>query len=89
MGDMGDIFNTMKRDSKERRNRNLQNAMATQAQNWTIRCSTQWARKLLGDTIDYWPARHKCRWRGKTMTGDVEGFIRNRERANETVSKDG
>ena len=48
---------------------------------WTRHTDTHWSYRLLGEHLDYWPGPMRFRWRGKTMTGDVLGFIRNREAA--------
>jgi hypothetical protein len=84
MGDMGEIFNAMRRQDKERRERNLESAYSQGTDGWTVHCSTHWSRDLAGQRLDYWPSRNKFRWRGKTHTGDVHGFIRNRLQPKET-----
>lgn len=63
-------------DFDERRAQNLANA---NPEGWTKHTDYHWSRTLCGDRLDYWPSRNRFRWRGKTRTGDVEGFIRNRE----------
>lgn len=80
MSDMAEIFNDMRAADKERRHRNLASADAT---GWTVHCDTHWSRDLAGHRLDYWPSRHRFRWKGRTYTGDVNGFIRNREQKNE------
>lgn len=75
MGDMGEIFNAMKRQDKERRERNLSNA---NVDGFVRHTAHHYSRDLNGDRLDYWPSRNRFRWRGKTHTGDVHGFIRNR-----------
>lgn len=75
MGDMGEIFNAMKRHDKERRERNLSSADLS---GFTRHTEHHYSRHLNGDRLDYWPSRNRFRWRGKTHTGDVQGFIRNR-----------
>jgi hypothetical protein len=80
MGDMGEIFNAMREHDRERRTRNLENAFAEGTDGWTVHTPIHWSRDLLGDRIDYWPTRNKFRWRRKTRTGNVKGFIDKRER---------
>jgi hypothetical protein len=80
MGDMGEIFNAMREHDRERRSRNLENAWANGTNGWTVHREDHWSRDLLGDRLDYWPTRNKFRWRDKTRSGDVEGFVRKRER---------
>jgi hypothetical protein len=40
--------------------------------------STQWHWQTVvdGDLLDYWPSKKKFRWRGETIKGDVDEFIR-------------
>ncbi len=75
MGDMGDYFNEMREYHKARRHRNLAKADPT---GWTVHTDWHWSRDLAGHRLDYWPSRHRFMWKGKVMTGDVDGFIRNR-----------
>ena len=86
MGDMGEIFNAMRERDKERRHRNLEVADPT---GWTIHTAVHWSRDLAGERLDYWPSRNKFRWKGKTRTGDVNGFIRNRTTHPDTDTPDG
>ena len=76
MGDMREVFDAMKKRDAERRSRNLAAAVPT---GWTIHTEYHWSRDLGGYRLDYWPSRNKFQWRGKVMTGDVAGFIKNRE----------
>ena len=76
MGDMGEIFNAMRESDKARRHKNLE---AADPSGWTIHASTHWSRDLNGHRLDYWPSRNKFRYKNRTYTGDVKGFIRNRE----------
>ncbi len=46
---------------------------------WTRHTDAHYSRTLLGDRLDYWPGPCKWRWRGTTMTGDVNQFIEARE----------
>ena len=75
MGDMGDLFRDMREMVRERRENNLANADPT---GWTVHTEHHWSRDLDGERLDYWPSRNKFRWKGRTMTGDVQGFINNR-----------
>ena len=77
MGDMGDIFNTMKRYTRERKRERLAAADPT---GWVKHTDYHWSRTLLGSKLDYWPSRDKFQWRGRVMTGDVVAFIAARER---------
>lgn len=82
MGDMGDLFNEMKRLTRERRKANLASAYEIGADGWTVHCKTHWSRTIKGQRLDYWPSTNKWRFMGRNHNGDREslnGFIRNRE----------
>ena len=66
----------MKGGAKLRRERNLQGA---DPEGWTKHTEWHWSRDLCGSRLDYWPSRNRFRWKGKTYSGDVKGFIRKRE----------
>jgi hypothetical protein len=76
MGDMGEIFNAMREQDKERRERNLANA---NSEGWTKHTVYHWSRELNGKRLDYWPSRNKFQYEGRVMCGDVSGFIKKRE----------
>ncbi len=75
MGDMREVFDAMRQHDKTRRMKNLS---GFDSSGWVQHSEYHYSRDLLGDKLDYWPSRKKFRWRGKTMTGDVAGFINNR-----------
>lgn len=79
MGDMGELFRDLKEHDKIRKARNLADAQAVALPGWTIHSLVHWSRDLNGFKLDYWPSRNKFRWKNKTYTGDVNGFIKNRE----------
>ena len=83
MGDMGDVFRSYRQAIRERRCQNAEyNAgqlLADGDNVWVRHCETHWSTTLNGNRLDYWPSRCKWRWRGKTYTGDVFGFISNRK----------
>ena len=76
MGDMREVFDAMKDWDRARKVKNLAAADPT---GWTIHTEFHWSRDLAGHQLNYWPSRNKFQWRGKVMTGDVQGFIRKRE----------
>ncbi len=78
MGDMGEIFNAMRDMDRERRERNLSEAIANMEDGWEYHTAWHWSRTLDGSRLDYWPSRNRFRWKGKTHCGDVMGFIRKR-----------
>lgn len=72
MGDMGDLFNDMKRYKRDKRRQNLQAADPT---GWHKFTDYHWRRKLLGWDLDYWPSTKRWCYRGKYSNGDVNAFI--------------
>lgn len=77
MGDMGDIYNAMKQHDKERKKKNLENANPN---GWKKHTQYHWSQILNGERLDYWPSRNKFQYQGKIHCGDVDGFIRNRNK---------
>ena len=77
MGDMGDIFNSMRQLDRERKERNLK---ADDPTGWTVHTQYHWSRVLDGKRLDYWPSRNKFQYGGKVMCGDIDGFIRKRQK---------
>lgn len=80
MGDMAEVFRDMREHDRQRRQRNLENAYASGTDGWTVHHETHWSRMLQGHKLEYWPSKNKWRWLNKTYTGDVHGFIKNREK---------
>lgn len=78
--DMGEMFNEMKRERKAVKAK--RRAEFTPGPEWKCHHETHYSRDLGGDRLDYWPGPQRFRWRGKTYSGDVHGFIRNREKSN-------
>lgn len=77
MGDMGEIFNAVKAEKKARRAAALDEADTS---GFTQHSPHHFSTTLLGDRLDWWPSSTKFRWRGKTYTGGVHGFIKNKEK---------
>ena len=77
MGDMGEYFRDHREHHRIRREQNLKSADPS---GWTQHTDYHWSRDLNGSRLDYWPSRRRFRYQGRTHTGDVDGFIRNRER---------
>lgn len=75
--DMAEGFRIMREHHRARRQENLRNA---NPDGWTQHTEYHWSRKLNGKRLDYWPSRNKFMYQRRVMTGDVEGFIRNREK---------
>ena len=72
---MRPVFQAMKEHRKEQGRINYARA---NPKGWTIHCDTHWSQKFLGSRLDYWPTRNKFRYEGRTHTGDVVGFMKNR-----------
>jgi len=77
MGDMKEYFDIHKEQDKARKKRNLQNA---NPEGWTQHTEYYWSRFLNGKRLDYWPSRNKFGYDNKIMTGDVDAFIKKREK---------
>ena len=77
MGDTGDDFRAHREADKIRKAKNLAKASPS---GWKEHTQYHWSRTLNGQRLDYWPSRNKFQYMGKIMCGDVEGFIRNREK---------
>lgn len=77
MSDIGDDFKALREHHREVRRRRL---AETDDTGWSKHTPYHWYRTLNGSKLDYWPSRNKFMYRGKVMTGDVEGFIRKREK---------
>lgn len=75
--DTSEYFDALKEFYRERRENNLKNA---NPDGWTKHTTYHWSRILNGKRLDYWPSRNKFQYQDRVMLGDVEGFIRNRER---------
>lgn len=79
MSDTSDDFAYLKQLNKERRDRNLKNASS---EGWNLHTEYHWSRTLNGKRLDYWPSTNKFQYDGRVMTGDVNSFIRKREKSN-------
>lgn len=77
MGDMADDFRALDEYHKARKQRNLANADPS---GWTKHTDYHWSRDLNGHRLDYWPSTTRFQYRGKVHVGNVDGFIRNREK---------
>lgn len=73
-----EVFEAIKQERQEKRAR--RRAAFDGGPGWTRHHETHWSYMLLNDRLDYWPGPMRFRWRGKTMTGDVQEFIAARER---------
>lgn len=74
--DGGDFWRARKDLDDQRKQRNLEKA---DPDGWEKHTQWHWSRDLNGHRLDYWPSRNKFQYQGKTICGDVKGFIRNRE----------
>ena len=72
-----EIFDKIKKDRKAKRAD--RRAQFLGGHGWTQHHETHWSYCLLGERLDYWPGPKRFRWNGRTMTGDVLGFIKKRE----------
>jgi hypothetical protein len=75
VSDIGEAFRDMKEHYRKVRH---ERAKAEDPTGWTQHTPWHWSRRLNGARLDYWPSRQRFRYGGRTMTGDVHGFMRNR-----------
>ena len=66
MGDMGDVFNAMKAQTKQHRADMLAKAETT---GWTQHTEYHFSRTFGGDRMEWWPSGGKAKWRGKMIYG--------------------
>lgn len=83
MSEIGDAFKGMKEHYQKVRHHRLE---TTDDTGWSKHTRYHWYRTLNGSKLDYWPSRNKFMYRGKVMVGDVEGFIRKREKGSDQTS---
>lgn len=77
-GDDWDVFRQLKQERRIKRAARREKFQG--GPGWTKHHETHWSYNLLGERLDYWPGPMRFRWRGKTMNGDVVGFIEKREK---------
>jgi hypothetical protein len=75
VSDLGEDFKAMKDHYQKVRH---ERARTEDPTGWTQHTQWHWSRKLNGVRLDYWPSRQRFRYGGRTMSGDVHGFMRNR-----------
>lgn len=75
MGDMREVFDTMKERKKSVRQHNLETADPT---GWTVHTEFHWSRMLNGKRLDYWPSVNKWQYEGRVKRGNVNDFIKRR-----------
>jgi hypothetical protein len=66
MGDMGEVFNSMKQATKEHRAKMLDVA---DTEGWTKHTEYHFSRIFSGERIDWWPSGGKAKYRGKMVYG--------------------
>lgn len=79
--EIAEYFRDHKEYHRERRERNLRSA---NDEGWKKHTEYHWSRQLNGKRLDYWPSRNKFQYQGRVMVGDVEGFIRKREKKSQS-----
>lgn len=69
MGDMGDLFNSMKTQKKEHRAK-----MLTQANTvgWTRHTEYHYSRDFNGKRMNWWPSAGKAQLNGKMIYGHIK-----------------
>ena len=78
------IYDAMKQHGKEKFNsdraRFLAEAHEADDGGWTKHTPYHWSRMLKGGKIDYWPSRKKWQYKGKVRRGDVQAFMKGKEK---------
>ena len=66
MGDMGDIFNSMKAATKEHRAKMLEAADTT---GWTRHTDYHFSRMFGDERMEWWPSGGKAKYKGRMVYG--------------------
>ena len=66
MGDMGDVFNSMKAATKVHRAEMLEQADTT---GWTRHTEYHFSRVFSGERIEWWPSGGKAKYKGSMVYG--------------------
>lgn len=78
---MGDIFNAMKDEDKERRHERKEKANSMDFSDFIKHTDWHWSRMVQAGRIDYWPTKNKWRMNGKNYFGtpqDLKNFVEKR-----------
>ena len=78
MGEMGEIWRALKASDARRKQKNLEKADLT---GFTKHTEWHYSCALQGDRLDYWPTKNKWRWRNQNYHGDVQSFIKKRNKS--------
>lgn len=66
MGDMGEVFNAMRKQTKDHRSKMLAKA---NTEGWTQHTEFHFSRLFLGKKMEWWPSGGKARYDGKMIYG--------------------
>lgn len=84
MSERDPIWDALKAHKKEKfdndRARFLVNAQQQDDGGWVKHTEFHWSRTVAGKRLDYWPSRKKWQYEGRVQRGDVQIFIKNKER---------
>ena len=84
MSERDPIWDALKAHKKEKfdndRARFLVNAQQQDDGGWVKHTEFHWSRTVAGKRLDYWPSRKKWQYDGRVQRGDVQRFIKNKER---------
>ena len=84
MSERDPIWDALKAHKKEKfdndRARFLANAQQQDDGGWVKHTEFHWSRTVAGKRLDYWPSRKKWQYEGRVQRGDVQRFIKNKER---------
>lgn len=84
MSERDPIWDALKAHKKEKfdndRARFLVNAQQQDDGGWVKHTEFHWSRTVAGKRLDYWPSRKKWQYEGRVQRGEVQRFIKNKER---------
>jgi len=66
MGDMGEVFNAMREQTKKHRAKMLESA---DTEGWTAHTEYHFSRMFNGKRMDWWPSGGKAKYDGKMVYG--------------------
>lgn len=72
-----EVFDILKQERQEKRGKRRMSFEEEYAEKgWTRHHETHYSRTVNGERLDYWPGPKKWRFKGKTMYGDVDQWLR-------------
>jgi hypothetical protein len=69
MGDMGDVFNSIKAATKEHRAKMLEKA---NTEGWTRHTDYHFSHLFAGERMEWWPSGGKAKYKGRMIYGHAK-----------------